>query len=75
MKMPRKKQEYEDSVLIAFRVNLETNETLRADAKRQGVKIGAYVSMLVNQKHIEQEAIRLMASVPPDKLKELMESQ
>lgn len=64
--------EKEKSVAVGFRWKKELFDMVTADAKKNGVSMGAYLAMLASQKHIEAEAMRLMSAVPADKLRQMM---
>lgn len=64
-----------DSVAIGFRWKKEVYETIKADADKNGVTLGAYLAMLGSQKHIEVEAMRLISAVPTERLRQMIMEQ
>lgn len=64
--------EREKSIQVGFRWKKELFDMVTADAKKNGVSMGAYLAMLSSQKHLEAEAMRLVSAIPPDKLRQMM---
>lgn len=60
------------SIQVSIRWKAETYKLIRNDADANGVSIGAYLAMLANQKRLESQAVRFMANVPPDRLREVL---
>lgn len=61
--------------LVSFRMAVETYEMVKEDAEKHGVSFGAYLAMIASQKHIEAEAMRVVANVSSDQLRQLMSEQ
>jgi hypothetical protein len=61
-----------DSVQVGFRVKKEVYEILRSDSDIRGVSVGSYLAMLITDKHIQNESMRLVSAIPDEKLKQMI---
>lgn len=73
--MQKKNIEPKNSVAIGFRWKRSVYEMVKADAEMQGLSIGSYLSMLASMKHLERQSMRLLSSIPDDKLRQVIEDQ
>lgn len=62
-----------DTINVGFRWKREVYEAIKEDADKSGVTLGAYLAMIAMQKHVEQEAMRMISVIPTDKLREMLQ--
>lgn len=71
----KEKQKRENGIQISVRFKPEVLEIIQDDAKKLGVSVAAYLSMLASQKRIESQAMQFMAKLPPERIKQFLETQ
>jgi hypothetical protein len=67
--MPRPKR---DSIQTSMSFSRDIYEMIQREANRAGVSNSAYVSMVLAQKNLEMNAMRLIQNVPEEKIRELL---